>query len=101
MKPSSESPQPKPNASYIGRPASGIKAPTMERQMVFAARAEAACSANAWTRSFAKRQKSCPTSAAPSHLWEEFDSLTKFGPEEWFFRHTTTNPAKYESEYLD
>lgn len=50
MKPRSEFPQPRPNASYMGRPASGISAPTMERQIALAARAEAACMVKASRR---------------------------------------------------
>lgn len=43
MRPRSEFPQPRPNALYIGRPTSGTRAPTMERQIALAASAEAAC----------------------------------------------------------
>ena len=93
MKPSSESPQPKSNASYVRRRARRIKAPTMERQMVFTARVEAACSVNAWIRSFAERQKSCPT--PPQAIGDRSDEMSRgkivFPP--------TINPAKNKSEY--
>ena len=49
-KPRSEFPQPRPSALYMGRPASGIRAPTMERQIALAASAEAACTVKASRR---------------------------------------------------
>ena len=50
MKPRSEFPHPRPSVLYIGRPARGIKAPTIERQIALAARAEVA-----WTVKASRR----------------------------------------------
>lgn len=50
MKPRSELPHPRPNASYMLRPDRGSTAPKMERRTVLAAIAEAAWMVKASTR---------------------------------------------------